>query len=546
MAHQKIIHITLIIAFILYSHTIWAQSLNEQWAKCYGGNDYDESRDIVQIGDYYYVLANTNSVYGDISNNHGGTDIWLIKTDLLGNMVFEKCYGGTHGDGAYNILKASDTSLYIVGSSKSIDGDISYNPFPGSQNLWILKIDTIGNIIWDKMTGGSKRDRDRNAILSGDGGLIQLGLTFSTDGDVSHHYGSYDVWLTKIDSEGELEWDFTLGSGGFEEAGTILQTSDGGYIVTVSTSGEPGGNYDTACNFHGYPGGGFLGAWIIKLDSLRNIEWQQCYGGFYHDYAMNIVESDDGYIAVGATMSNDGDVDGYHGEPGNTDNAKDIWVFKIDFQGNLIWQKCLGGFSNDFARNVFPLSDGNYMVIGYTTSDDGDVVGYHHGNVGLDGDIWFIKLSSEGELLWQFCYGENVNDQIHFGVIQKSDYHYVLALTTDSELWRCESSMVPDLRIVELADTLTAINDKYDKQYSVIAYPIPAESVLNIDYNFHKAGRIGQFHIWNSNGQLIHSSDISLSNGSLMINIESWRDGLYIYSVTFGGQNTTGKFMINR
>lgn len=133
----------------------------------------DWCHDIVQIGDYYYILAATYSVYGDVTYNHGGTDIWLVKTDLSGDIVFEKCFGGSFGDGAYKILKVSDSSLYIVGGTKSVDGDISDNPYPGSSNFWILKLNTDGEIIWDKIVGGDGLERERNAVLTSDGGAFK-------------------------------------------------------------------------------------------------------------------------------------------------------------------------------------------------------------------------------------------------------------------------------------------------------------------------------------------------------------------------------------
>ena len=129
------------------------------------------------------------------------------------------------------------------------------------------------------------------------------------------------------------------------------------------------------------------------LDSSRNIEWQQCYGGKYHDGCTNILEVEDGYIVLGNTNSNNGDVSGFHGVPGNQEYGDDIWVFKIDFEGSLIWQRCLGGKYNDFARNIFTTSDGGYMVVGYTGSDDGDVEGYHGIDTGIYDDVWLDRKS---------------------------------------------------------------------------------------------------------------------------------------------------------
>lgn len=375
-----------------------------------------------------------------------------------------------------------------------------------------------------------------------------MGLTTSTNGDVSHHYGSYDVWLVKLNGEGELEWEFTLGSGGFEEAGSIIPTSDGGYIVAAATHGTPGGNYDTACNFHGYPGGGFVDAWIVKLDSLRNIEWQQCYGGYYHDGAKDILELDDGYLIAGNTMSNDGDVDGYHGEPGNNDFGQDYWIFKIDFTGNLIWQKCLGGYHDDFTRNILPLSDGNFMLVGRTTSNDGDVIGYHSGITGISGDIWFTKISNQGELLWQYCFGGAGDERIHHGVIQKSDYNYILAIETDTDPWQCGGPMWSDVRIIELDSNVTSINEVSIKETELVSvYPNPASSYLTFYYsNTFVSNEPMDLQIRNVQGQVIHTTRFKANKGVEIIDVRGWQKGIYFYEWKCENKFGYGKFMIVR
>ncbi len=454
---EKTIHYLFALLFIFLMLNGFAQGFSPKWETCLGGTGWDEATGMIKVDSIYWVIAETNSTDGDISFNHGTFDLWLLKIDNNGSLISEKTFGGSYADGGFSdIKKLNDSVFYIVTTSSSIDGDIGKNPWPGpSDNLWILQVNNKGDILWETMTGGSGTEELRDITVTSDGGLIVLGLTTSHDGDVTDHHGGYDLWMIKLNSAGQKLWDMSLGGIGLESGGSIIQTSDGGYMVVGTTDGYGGGNYDSSCNHH-YPGSGFIDAWVVKLDSARNIQWQQCYGGTYSDGVYNIIELSNGYIVLGYTMSNDGDVSGYHSYPGpNSKYGGDIWVFKIDKTGNLLWQKCLGGTYDDFARNIFPTTDGGYMIVGSTDSNDGDVEGFHGEVPGYSlHDIWFVKIDSSGNPVWQYCYGGEYDEMIYRGVWQKSDRDYVLAIGTETNDWRCyiEGSQGPDVRIVELKD----------------------------------------------------------------------------------------------
>ncbi len=452
---KKTIHNLFALLFIFLTLNGFAQSFSPKWETCLGGTGWDEGTGLLMIDDSYWVVGNTNSNDGDISYNHGTYDIWLLNIDTSGNIINEKTFGGANAEGGFtDIKKLNDSIFYIAASSSSTDGDISYNPWPGAAgNLWILQVNNKGDIIWETMAGGSGTEELRDITVTSDGGLIVLGLTSSHDGDVTDHYGGYDLWMIKLNSAGEKQWDMSLGGIGLEEGGSVIQTSDGGYMVVGDTDGFGGGNYDSTCNHHN-PGSGYTDAWVVKLDSARNIEWQQCYGGTYPDGANNVIELSNGYIILGSTMSNDGDVSGYHSIPGpNSQCGGDIWVFKIDKTGNLLWQRCLGGTYDDFARNIFPTSDGGFMIVGSTDSNDGDVVGFHGILPGFAvEDVWFAKIDSVGNLLWQYCYGGLGRELMYRGVVQNSDWDYVVTFGTDTDLWQCGGPMYYDVRVAELKD----------------------------------------------------------------------------------------------
>ena len=344
---------------------VWAQSFAQvfapKWEKCYGGTQWDEATGIIQVDSTYWVVGSTESTDGDISYNHGNRDIWLLNIDSNGNLISEKTFGGSKKEGFWTrLLKLNDSTFYLATESGSSNGDISNNPWPYFSNYWILQINNESGILWDRVCGGNDIDGVIDATITTHRGIIALGTSVSTDGDVvDHHgYGKWDLWLIKLGVDGQKQWTLSLGGLGDEDGGSIIQTSDGGYMVVGYTDGRGGGNYDSACNFHGNPIW-TTDVWVVKLDSVGYIEWQQCYGGTYGDYGSNVIELADGYVVLGGTMSNDGDVSGLHDPPGNSENNGDIWVFKIDKTGNLLWQKCLGGTYDDFARNIFTTSDGD-------------------------------------------------------------------------------------------------------------------------------------------------------------------------------------------
>ncbi len=184
--------IILIIAIALHLFS-FGQNMEIKWQNCFGGSEKDIAYDIIEIPGGYFILGTTESNDGDISFYNGIIDGWLIRTDSTGNMIWEKTYGGSSGDGFRRIFPDNSGNYILVGGSGSSDGDVSYNPYPGSESFWIVKIDIEGNIIWDKIVGGSYGDKIWNGSSTLDGGVVAMGQTTSNDGHVSVSYGGRDT-----------------------------------------------------------------------------------------------------------------------------------------------------------------------------------------------------------------------------------------------------------------------------------------------------------------------------------------------------------------
>lgn len=354
------------------------------WQECLGGSAYDAANDVEKTADRGYIVAGeTYSNDGNVSGNHGLRDTWVVKLDKIGDVEWQKCLGGSRFERANSVQQTDDGGYIVAGDTNSTDGDVSGNH--GNFDFWIVKLDGAGNIEWQKCLGGSSYDEANSIRQTADGGYIIAGNTNSSDGDVTGNHGIEDFWVVKIDSIGNIEWQKALGGSSFDGGYSVRPTADGCYIVagiTNSNDGDVSGNH------------GSEDFWVVKLDSIGNIEWQKCLGGSSYDLGLSVQQTHDrGYIVAGITNSNDGDVSGNHG-------TEDDWVVKLDSIGNIEWQKALGGSKDDEAISIQQTMDRGYIVAGLSLSNDGDVSGNHG-----DADSWLVKIDCLGNIQWQKSMG---------------------------------------------------------------------------------------------------------------------------------------------
>ena len=352
-----------------------------EWKKCLGGNGTDVSTSIQLTNDGGFIVAGyTSSNDSNVSGNHGGYDYWIVKLSNSGDIEWQKCLGGENDDRANSIQQTNDGGYIVAGRSASIYGDVSGNHC--GYDYWIVKLNSLGDIQWQKCLGGNGTDESTFIQQTNDGGYIVAGYTFSNNGNVSGNHGGYDYWIVKLSNSGNIEWKKCLGGTNYDYATCIQQTNDGGFIVagyTLSNDGDVSGNHDS--------NGTYYEGWIVKLSNSGDIEWQKCLGGTNDDYATYIQQTNDGgFIVAGYTRSNNGDVSGNHGLYGGY--RHDYWIVKLSNSGNIEWQKCLGGTNDDYATCIQQTNDGGFIVGGYACSNNGDVSGNHGTN-----DAWIIKFA---------------------------------------------------------------------------------------------------------------------------------------------------------
>jgi hypothetical protein len=240
----------------------WIVKLNStgtiQWQKCLGGSSLDYAFSIQQTTDGGYIMAgSTISNDGDVMGNHGvNNDIWIVKLNSTGTIQWQKCLGGIGAELAYSVQQTTDGGYIVAGYTGSNDGDVSGNH--GGGDYWIVKLNSTGTIQWQKCLGGIYDEQIFSIHQTSDGGYIVAGSTESNDGDVSGNHGEGDYWIVKLTSTGTIQWQKCLGGINYEQAFSIYQTSDGGYIVAGSTESNDG-------DVTGNHGGGDY--WIVKLNN---------------------------------------------------------------------------------------------------------------------------------------------------------------------------------------------------------------------------------------------------------------------------------------
>ncbi|HKR03149.1 MAG TPA: T9SS type A sorting domain-containing protein, partial [Bacteroidia bacterium] len=361
-----------------------------EWQKCFGGSSQDNFTRLYPTADGCFLLIGTTySNDGDVTGNHGNTDIWLVKINASGNILWQKCYGGTDAEGSGSVSSTSDGGYVLTGNSWSVDGDATANY--GLMDTWVVKIDSAGTLQWQKNYGGSNDEIGNEIFQTSDGGYFFTGDSRSADHDVSVHFGlpgDPDIWCARLDSAGNILWDKSLGGTGIEYSWSAVQADDGGFVVCGYSFSF------NLPNFHGQED-----ILISKLDTAGNIQWQNCLGGSVYDWATHIIKCNDGgYAVFGSTNSNNMDVTGNHGD-------WDGWVVRLDSAGNIIWQKTLGGTGFDQLQNGFQTSDGGFLVVGRSSSAD-SLVPLNRGQK----DYFVCKLDSSGTPLWQKTFGGEYDD----------------------------------------------------------------------------------------------------------------------------------------
>ncbi|MBT8184805.1 MAG: hypothetical protein KJN76_08180, partial [Eudoraea sp.] len=283
-----------------------------------------------------------------------GSEEMFSETENIKAVEWIRNYGGTGSETGQSVIATSDGGYAVLGYTNSTDGDILGKNL-AVNDYWLLKLDADGSMEWNKTYGGSKDDRGLAVIQSSVGGYAIVGYAMSSDGDGSNNEGFHDNWILKLNSTGDIEWEKSFGFSGHDHSYDLVETADGGYFFVgfldvVSSNGAGSTARGKSITAHGV--GEF---WGTRLDAEGNLIWRGYFGGSNNDRAHSVVqENDGGFIMAGFSESADSDISLAKG-------SYDFWVVKVDGKGELVWENSYGGSGIEVAYDIANTEDGAYV-----------------------------------------------------------------------------------------------------------------------------------------------------------------------------------------
>ena len=355
----------------------WIIALNNNgkqlWEESFGGRGTDGANNTLLVSDGGYLMVGYTDAYG-----YGKNDVQIIKTDPYGSKEWSRVYGGKKDDYGWAVTESFDSGFVIAGETFSFGR--------GQNDIYVIKLDSLGNKIWDNSFGGLAQEVGYAISKHDDGGYLIVGQT------KSYGKGSSDGIILKINSQGQKEWEKHYGGKGLDYFNSILKDDKNNYLITGSSrSSAEGGSQ----------------AWIVNIDTDGYIIWENTYGNT-GDNAFNMMKKvpEVGYIAIGTSSSF------------FSKGKSDVLMMQVDSMGNKQWLNYFGGKDNDFGYAITRSSDAGYAIVGETAS-------YGNGK----NDIWIIKTDRFGKKLWDSYLGGSGFDSGR-SIDQTVDGGYIISGTS--------------------------------------------------------------------------------------------------------------------
>lgn len=452
------------------------------FTKLYGGEGTDSNRSLVVTSDGGYISVGHATTS---SGSLGYADFLVIRTDANGEAVWQKMYGGSGVEHAFEIIEAHDGNYIIAGFSTSPAG-------AGGQDAYLIKIDGNGNLIWEKYYGGTGTDGIESVQRTDDGGYITCGYSTSSGTN-----GGKDVFVVKTDDSGNEVWSKKIG-GSSDDWGNIIRNAvDGGYIIIGYTISE---------------GAGMGDYYLVKISSGGDYEWSKTYGGAEADEGKYIkTTSDGGYIITGDTRSEGAGDD-------------DIKVIKTDAVGNEEWSKTYGGEKKEASKMIETTSDGGYIIAGITRS------------FGLyNPDMWVVKINSAGSMQWDKKFGFSGHEH-GYAAKELADGNYILLGHTDDNLTD------EQVMLVKFADPASGNSVEEVAAENVFSIsPNPSTGVFELIIK-ERTIKDAQLQIYNFTGSLLYSDIIA--EEKKVIDMNTFAKGIYLVNINTNENNYARRIII--
>ena len=344
------------------------------WARAIGGANYDYGYSVAQTSGGGFAVAGYTSSFGA-----GGGDLFLIKFNSSDSVQWAKAVGGTNWDAGSSVIQTSDSGFVVAGHTYSFGA--------GSNDLFIVKFNSSGSVQWAKAVGGTNYDWGSSVVQTSDSGFVVAG------GTGSFGAGGFDLFLVKFNSSGSVQWAKAVGGTNSDAGFSVVQTSDGGFVVAGET--------------RSFGAAGSDDLFLVKLDSSGSVQWAKAVGGTYPDAGFSVVQTyDSGFVVAGEIY--------------RSASFDDLFLVKFNSSGSVQWAKAVGGTSSDCGESVIQTSDSGFAVAGYTQS-------FGAGNE----DLFLMKFNSSGSMQWAKAIGGTRDDRGN-SVVQTSDNGLVVAGRTQS------------------------------------------------------------------------------------------------------------------
>lgn len=512
----------------------------ETWLKTYGGNGNDYGIASIPTSDggvmvAGYCASNDGEFAGML---HGQDDIFLMRLDAQGKCILKRTYGGSNIDRCNAIAATLDGGWILTGRTRSTDGD-----FQGIgvriEDAFVLKVDSSGEIVWRRVYGGSRVERGTSIVATADGGYVLLGFSLSVDGDFAGlNRGSYDVFLFKLNANGDVVTKTIIGGSGTEvTAATLFQRTNHEWFVAGYSESNDG-------DFTGMNRGG-LDVFVAKLDSLYNIQWVKSFGGSAEEYTISCIPLAQGVVAInGVTQSNDGDFDGMnHG-------GRDMFVILLDQQGSLISRNTYGGSADDLVRSGAATKDGGLVIAGASESNDGDFAGTNRGS----GDMVIMKLLPDATRQWLATYGGS-GDESCESVVRLADGGFCLlggSASTDGDFVGLNKGGY-DIAVLRLDSnglrtTTTSSSDPTVVISSLEVSPNPVTTSTTISYTAEAPShiRIELTDLMGGVVKVVYEGSTEIGANRILVQTASLTTGLYFVRMTMDRAVRTAQMCVVR
>lgn len=530
---------------ILISLPLFTFSQDILWEKSYGGIHADYLFDAQPTADYGFILAGSslsNKTGNKTDDNHGDLDYWIWKMNEKGDLEWQKSIGGSGFDLLQSIKNTRDGGFILAGTSGSNSGFQKGEACKGITDFWVIKLDATGQEQWQRTIGGSGQDELICAFQTKDGGYILGGSSSSNPAPISNakpdgkstattkadlyaksekSRGNMDYWVVKLNKEGVIEWQKTYGGQYADLLRSMEQTNDLGFIL-VGYSSSPISGDKTDANK------GVGDYWVIKINDVGEIQWQNSYGAEGDDQPYLIHQTKDGGYIVGGNSSSKNVLTP---QGGIVSNGTDYWVLKLDTQGGVIWSKTYDFGKVDILTSLVENEDNTYLIGGHAKTESGRSIvnkvakaaGVSKEKDGVD-DYIALKIDSKGEEIWNRTIGSNGEDILR-RLIETRDGGYLLAGTSNSNSSKDKNSNIGsnDFWVVKLKDKA-----KIEKvKASIEAIPNPVKTFTNVivGYDFKE----GTAAVVDISGRILQ--EFSISNRTVPVDLSSYSEGIYIINI---------------